>query len=126
MIKILAILAFACAAFAMEGEKAPKYLYQMSEPFNLLGLLERMKKFYEPPKNISLQQDGIIDYWDGAENIDYQPVIGILTQPISKKTVFNYKDYILEVNDNFIRWAGSKTVAIPYNISDTDLNKLLP
>jgi gamma-glutamyl-gamma-aminobutyrate hydrolase PuuD len=40
--------------------------------------------------------------------------------------MFNYTDYILEVNDNFIRWAGSRTVAIPFDISDADLNRLLP
>lgn len=40
--------------------------------------------------------------------------------------MFNYTDYILEVNDNFIRWAGSRTVAIPYNITQRELNQLLP
>ena len=33
---------------------------------------------------------------------------------------------MLEINDNFVRWAGSKTVAIPYDISDVDLSTLLP
>ena len=52
------------------------------------------------------------------QNNDYIPVIGILTQPVNgnKKKVFNFKDYILEVNDNFIKWSGSRTIAIPYDI----------
>jgi len=46
-----------------------------------------------------------------------------MTQPVSesKKPNFPYHDYILEVNDNFIRWAGSRTIAIPYDISETEL-----
>lgn len=56
------------------------------------------------------------------------PVIGILTQPVAaeKKAIFNYTEYILEVNDNFVKWAGSRTVAIPYNIAEEDLQALLP
>jgi len=42
------------------------------------------------------------------------------------KKKFNYTDYVLEVNDNFVKWAGSKTVAIPYDISEEDLRVLLP
>jgi len=59
--------------------------------------------------------------------VDYQPIIGILTQPVSesKKGCFNYHDYILEVNDRFIKWAGSRTVAIPYNIPKEELYTLL-
>lgn len=62
------------------------------------------------------------------KNIEYQPVIGILTQPVSanKRNLFNFKDYILEVNDNFIKWSGSKTIAIPYDISEEELMKILP
>lgn len=58
---------------------------------------------------------------------DFVPVIGIITQPVhdSKKHTFDYNDYILEVNDNFARWAGSKTVAIPYDVSEGDLVALL-
>ena len=33
---------------------------------------------------------------------------------------------MLEINDNFIRWAGSRTVAIPFDISQKDLLELLP
>jgi gamma-glutamyl-gamma-aminobutyrate hydrolase PuuD len=63
-----------------------------------------------------------------SANCIYHPVIGILTQPVSKlkKNIFNYDDYILEVNNNFIKWGGSRTVAIPYNISNDDLLNLLP
>jgi gamma-glutamyl-gamma-aminobutyrate hydrolase PuuD len=59
---------------------------------------------------------------------NYQPIIGILTQPVVdfKKDQFNYRDYILEINDNFIKWAGSRTVAIPYDISEENLLRLLP
>lgn len=59
---------------------------------------------------------------------NYEPIIGILTQPVDdkKKDQFNYNDYILEINDNFIKWAGSRTVAIPYDISEDNLMKLLP
>lgn len=62
------------------------------------------------------------------DNPDFEPVIGILTQPVSleKRDEFPYTDYILEVNDNFIRWPGSRTVAIPFNISEAELNELLP
>ena len=42
-----------------------------------------------------------------------------------KKPSFNYTDYILEVNDNFVRWAGSKTVAIPFNATESELFSLL-
>ena len=55
-------------------------------------------------------------------------MIGILTQPVSKanRVLFDFDTYILEINDNFIRWAGSKTVAIPYNIPEEELAELLP
>ena len=43
-----------------------------------------------------------------------------------KKDGFPYNDYILEVNDNFIRWAGSRTVAIPYDMPEDQLLKILP
>lgn len=55
-------------------------------------------------------------------------MIGILTQPTAdaKREVFNYDTYVLEVNDNFIRWAGSRTVAIPFDIPQNELLDLLP
>jgi len=55
-------------------------------------------------------------------------VIGILTQPthLHKKEIFNYDSYVLEVNEKFIKWAGSKTISIPFDISDNDLEALLP
>jgi len=51
-----------------------------------------------------------------------------LTQPVNgnKKNCFNFKEYILEVNDNFIKWSVSRTVAIPYDISEDELMKILP
>lgn len=42
------------------------------------------------------------------------------------KQYFDYTDYVLEVNNNFVQWAGSRTVAIPYDISEEDLRVLLP
>lgn len=32
----------------------------------------------------------------------------------------------MEINYNFIRWAGSIPIVIPYDISDEDLTNLLP
>jgi gamma-glutamyl-gamma-aminobutyrate hydrolase PuuD len=51
-----------------------------------------------------------------------------LTQPVGpeKKSSFNYTTYILEANDNFIKWSGSRTVAIPYDLQEEELMKLLP
>ena len=50
-----------------------------------------------------------------------------MTQPVSKdkQATFHGDEYILEINDNFIKWGGSKTVAIPYNISQPELYELL-
>jgi|TARA_B110000305_G_scaffold77091_1_gene86694 hypothetical protein len=102
--------------------------------------LKRLARFNKPPAQISkeLLQDKVRDKWESSclnteENVqagkcfDTQPVIGILTQPVadSKKEKFNYRDYILEVNDNFVKWAGSRTVTIPYDIAEDDLIKLL-
>ena len=58
---------------------------------------------------------------------DFIPTIGIITQPVSeaKKETFDYHDYILEVNDNFVSWAGSRTVAIPFDIAEKDLLPIL-
>jgi gamma-glutamyl-gamma-aminobutyrate hydrolase PuuD len=88
--------------------------------------------------NDELRNDTIKDKWEVEQdcamnetlcNVTYdeQPVIGILTQPVAehKKKIFNYEDYILEINDNFVKWGGSRTVAIPYNISNTELYSLL-
>ena len=43
-----------------------------------------------------------------------------------KKDNFDFGDYILEVNNNFVKWAGSRTIAVPYDISEENLVKLLP
>ena len=77
-----------------------------------------------------MARDDIDDPWeanDEGREATFVPVIGIITQPVSasKKGEFNYHDYVLEVNDNFVRWAGSKTVAIPYDISEEDLTTML-
>jgi len=55
-------------------------------------------------------------------------VIGIITQPVGadKKDNFNYSSYLLEINDNFIRWPGSKTIAIPFDLEEDQLLELLP
>mmetsp|Transcript_5780 Transcript_5780/g.9905 ORF Transcript_5780/g.9905 Transcript_5780/m.9905 type:complete len:257 (-) Transcript_5780:438-1208(-) len=105
---------------------------------------QRLAKFDRAPVPLlaELKEDTIVDSWEvenpkgycrsemkSSDCIDYQPVIGILTQPVSaakKKQNFNYTDYILEVNDNFARWGGSRTVPIPYDISEEDLLNLLP
>lgn len=95
-------------------------------------MLSRNRKFTKPPQELleELEEDDIVDRWeaDKEEEADYVPVIGILTQPVSdskKEGGFNYTDYILEVNDNFVKWAGSRTVAIPYDIAEKDLQVLL-
>lgn len=87
--------------------------------------LTRNAKFRRPPKIIEteLAEDEIVDPWEtssASSAADYVPVIGILTQPVAdaKKNRFNFTDYILEVNDNFVKWAGSRTVAIPFDISE--------
>lgn len=99
-------------------------------------------KFSKPPsiKNLTdeLRNDTIRDKWEWSEDCetnqtlcdipyDNQPIIGILTQPVAKdkKDKFNYTDYILEINDNFVKWGGSRTVAIPYNITKEKLFSLL-
>jgi len=43
----------------------------------------------------------------------------------SKRAAFDYNDYILEVNDRFVKWGGSRTVAIPYDIPEEELLTLL-
>jgi gamma-glutamyl-gamma-aminobutyrate hydrolase PuuD len=60
--------------------------------------------------------------------VDYRPRIGIVSQPVSKdkKKFFNFDEYILEINYNFIKWGGSVPVAIPYDIKQESLDKLLP
>jgi gamma-glutamyl-gamma-aminobutyrate hydrolase PuuD len=86
-----------------------------------------------------LNKDQIRDKWERDQechqdkekcqkDFDFQPVIGILTQPTAdaKRDVFDFDSYILEVNDNFIRWSGSRTVAIPFDIPQKELLDLLP
>ena len=116
-----------------------KYHFE-NENFNLMALLDRHKKFSNPPHSMQaeLEQDAVRDKWERdldchhsdscSKDFDYQPVIGILTQPVSevKKGNFPFNDYILEVNDNFIRWAGSRTIAIPFDIPEDELLKILP
>ena len=80
-----------------------------------------------------LAADEIIDEWEesingDATSIDYQPRIGILTQPVSSanRKLYGYDHYILEVNMDFVRWSGSVPVVIPYDIEQQDLSILLP
>jgi hypothetical protein len=65
-----------------------------------------------------LGKDSINDPWEHGKS-DYQPLVGILTQPVSesKKETFNHHDYILKINQDFVAWGGSKTIAIPFDIS---------
>ena len=60
--------------------------------------------------------------------LEFKPRIGILTQPggDTRTNIFKHKGFIHEANFNFIRWADSIPVAIPYNISSNDLDLLLP
>jgi len=72
-----------------------------------------------------LKKDDIVDPWEATKDkkADYIPVIGILTMPV--KNDKTGKEYIVEINDNFIKWPGSKTIAIPFDISPTDLKIIL-
>lgn len=65
-----------------------------------------------------LALDNISDKWENNTHFDERPIIGILTQPVAedKRGTFDYDQYILEINENFVHWAGSKTVAIPFDI----------
>ena len=109
--------------------------------YDLLKFLKRHKKFERPPHRLEreLAQDEVRDPWERDQEcyedqagcdqeLAYQPVIGIVTQPVSesKRAGFDADSYILEVNDNFIRWSGSRTVAIPYDIPQKELLELLP
>lgn len=69
-------------------------------------------------------KDNITDPWENRveADADYRPIIGILTQPTPKNTSVRY---ILESNDNFHKWSGSRTIAIPYDISERGLLALL-
>ena len=105
------------------------------------SLKNRRDKFNHPPSFMidELTKDEIKDKWEcKAKSLaeiarhanqcwDYQPRIGILTQPTADKNrpIFDKDQYILEVNDNFVRWAGSIPVAIPYDISPEELSKVL-
>jgi gamma-glutamyl-gamma-aminobutyrate hydrolase PuuD len=114
-----------------------KHGYNYQGSYDLEGLITRQEKFTQPPQTVidELSRDNITDKWEvdcltspsANCTFDKKPIIGIMTQPVStdKKDSFNYDDYILEINDNFVRWAGSKTVAIPYDISEEDLTAML-
>ena len=82
----------------------------------------RVHKFDHPPNFIH-------DHILVSSKSNYQPIIGILTQPVSekKKKLYNttIKNYILEVNESYIRWSGSRTIAIPYDIEDGLLDEVL-
>jgi len=68
--------------------------------------------------------------WSANDEKRKNVIIGIVTTPASDKdreiTGKNLSDYILEINHHFNYWSGSKPIAIPYNISEKDLNTLLP
>ena len=86
-----------------------------------------------------LESDQVRDKWEckavsladmtkkNNQCYDYQPRIGILTQPTADKNrqFFDKEQYVLEVNDNFVRWSGSVPIAIPYDISPEELSKVL-
>ena len=73
-------------------------------------------------------KDEVKDPWEEEEGdeIDYQPIIGILTQPKRFKNGTDMEEsYILQSNDDFQTWSGSRTIAIPYNIEERALIDLL-
>ena len=49
---------------------------------------------------------------------DWKPIIGIITLPTSdsRRDIFDFDQYILEVNCDLARWGGARVLAIPYNI----------
>ena len=84
----------------------------------------KYKNFQAPHPTVKkeLKNDHKCDYWENCKQ-KREPVIGILTQPVAdvRKEIFNFDQYILGVNYDFIRWSGSKPIAIPYNIKDQEL-----
>ena len=58
----------------------------------------------------------------------YQPVIGMMTLSLKggDDSTSEYRDYIQEVNDYWIKWAGSKTISIPFDIHQDELEVILP
>lgn len=112
--------------------------YPLREIVDFEALINRQMKFQGPPQWLQsevdefeaqrlqkLAQDCQADNNTDCE--DRKPIIGIMTQPTSqsKREKFDYQEYILEINDNFIRQGGVRTVAIPYNISEEELSSLL-
>ena len=86
------------------------------------------RKYSHPPEWVAneYENDGIADKWEGESEADYEPIIGILTQPIRFKNGSDTdKSYVLESNDNFQKWSGTRTIAIPYDISEGALINLL-
>lgn len=101
----------------------------------MLDAAERRLIFDSPPEWLleELAQDDIKDVWEPideslGETIDYQPRIGILTQPTSEqnKKLYGYDHYILMDNYNYIRWPGSIPVIIPYDTPAEELDMILP
>jgi len=59
---------------------------------------------------------------------DYKPVIGILTMPTpdeNKKNEFKHEHYMFTYNNVWVTNSGARTLAIPYDIQEEDLNKIL-
>ena len=83
----------------------------MSE--NVLKILEdkkiRQEKFLKPPKHL-------LDEYEPDAN--WKPIVGIITLPTgdSRREIFDFDQYILEVNCDLARWGGARVLAIPYNI----------
>lgn len=59
--------------------------------------------------------------------IEPWPVIGVLTQPVvdGKKEQFNYDQYVLEANKDFVQLGGSYAVPVKYDLEDQELYQLL-
>ena len=86
----------------------------------------RNPKYDQPPAFLAHKKGH-----SNAQSNDKQPLIGILTHNTDDKEkkflgIEKNEPFILEANENFIRWGGSKPVAIPFDISDDELDKLLP
>lgn len=93
--------------------------------------IEQIAPIADEIKNRSHQFDSPPDWMINELSHDLiqsdQPRIGILTQPTrASNLAFDADQYILEINYDFVRWAGSVPVVIPYDIDEHDLAQLLP
>ena len=119
--------------------KFRKYPAPEGHDFALACRLEYYRKFKGPPASMKEEFEREVLQNKHAKLMSLHhsctgktlgnspPIIGILTQPVSenKKDAFDHHEYILEVNDKFIKWAGTRTVAIPFDVSEKELYFIL-